>query len=57
MGAYVDTERATVELAPDGPALPALRAAVAASGYTVPEEITAISAALNHAHYKFRDAP
>ena len=22
-----------------------------------PEEITAISAALNHAHYKFRDAP
>src|SRR5262245_28225622 len=39
--ANLATERATVELAHDGPALPALRAAVAASGYTVPEEITA----------------
>ncbi len=39
--ANLATERATVELAPDGPALPALRAAVAASGYTIPEDIAA----------------
>ena len=39
--ANLATERAIVELAPDGPALPALRAAVAASGYTIPEEIAA----------------
>ncbi len=35
------TERATVELASDGPTLADLRRAVAAAGYTVPEEIAA----------------
>jgi Cu+-exporting ATPase len=35
------TERATVELASDGPALADLRRVVAAAGYTVPEEIAA----------------
>ncbi len=39
--ANLATERATVELAADGPTLPALRAAVAASGYTIPEEVAA----------------
>ncbi|HZP36167.1 MAG TPA: heavy metal translocating P-type ATPase [Methylomirabilota bacterium] len=33
------TERARVELGPRPPALPELRAAVAAAGYTIPEEI------------------
>ena len=42
-GAVVNlaTERATVELAGDGPALADLRQAVAAAGYTVPVEIAA----------------
>jgi Cu+-exporting ATPase len=42
-GAVVNlaTERATVELASDGPALADLRRVVAAAGYTVPEEIAA----------------
>lgn len=35
------TERATVQLAPEVPGLQALRAAVAAAGYAIPEEITA----------------
>ena len=35
------TERATVELASDGPALADLRRVVAAAGYTVPEDIAA----------------
>jgi Cu+-exporting ATPase len=35
------TERATVWFAGEGPGLPALRAAVAAAGYTVPEEVAA----------------
>jgi Cu+-exporting ATPase len=35
------TERATVELAPDGPALPELRRAVEAAGYAVPTEVVA----------------
>ncbi|HEY5726067.1 MAG TPA: heavy metal translocating P-type ATPase, partial [Methylomirabilota bacterium] len=39
------TERATVWLDPDRAGLPALRTAVAAAGYTVPEEIAATPAA------------
>jgi P-type Cu+ transporter len=39
------TERATVEVAPDGPGIDALRRAVAATGYTVPAQIAATSEA------------